>query len=956
MTALRLSVVLLTCAFVANIAVPAQAEERRIEEVVVTAEKREATVSDTSISITAFTGVMLEEQGIQSADEFVNFIPATTRDNFDIRIRGVGRNFRNLGGDPGVATYYNGIYSEDALIALSESGLYDLQRIEVLRGPQGTLYGRNSIGGAINYITKRPSREFEGELRTQVGKNNQFEIYGMLSGPVTDTLAYRLNAAKRTEDGWQEGQFDTQDVNSWNDQNLSLALDWQPTDRISVYTRFNDRRSLRRIGTGMIYNEGWGSRRGTRSTDLYAYGMRDVTGPLAGFVPGAEGITHPVTGETRFGAPIRPGVDPAAGTFPNAEFMSSVYGGRGYLNDGRANDIDDDIEAEAYTNGLNNEEFDQQAVSLEVNYDLDNVSIKYLFGYSDFLYTFHTDGGFSNSEIEDTGGRTHEEVHSFSHELTVVWDATEDLEITAGLYHFDTNRLQDFSFENFFSQGRLGQPQDYGQLDDPNLLLGGLSILDAAGIGAPVGLGQAPIGTGISGRWDGSFDGTGSVYRHRNKNETKQNAAYVQGTWQINDEFALTVGARWAEDEKTVFEDRGGYVEINFMAGFYGLVSGFPALFGLSQAQVDAIGAEFLQGIVPGVGGIPSAGLALTNVLMGSAVATGIPGAPIAPVCDLTASSCATPLRLQGVPLSWAGRAEDDDTWDDISYRVNLDYQPHEDHLIYGYVTTGYRAGGYALGAADARIGPPTAISPLSYDEETVTAYEIGYKGTLLDGVLQLNTAIYRYDYEGYQDNVTIFDPVQNAFRSIAVNTGDAVNQGLEVELTWLVTDNLTLNANYSLTDTEYQDDVLFTDNDDPTRPVALFPDPLTGGAPVVNIKGNSLKGIPEHKATVWGTYEWATEIGKIALGVSMFYTGEYYPEGVERDLDEIPDRLRTDVSLTWRSKDERIRARLFVDNVFDETMIRDIGTGTISNHYRLTGTLLRPRFYGLDVRWAFGG
>ncbi|MDE0419951.1 MAG: TonB-dependent receptor plug domain-containing protein [Gammaproteobacteria bacterium] len=143
--------------------------QRAIEEVVVTAEKRESTVSDTSISITALDENAIEELGIQSPDELVNFIPATTRDPYDIRIRGVGRNFRALGGDPGVATYYNGIYSEDFGIASTENALYDVQRVEVLRGPQGTLYGRNSIGGALNYITREPTFDWSGELRGQFG-------------------------------------------------------------------------------------------------------------------------------------------------------------------------------------------------------------------------------------------------------------------------------------------------------------------------------------------------------------------------------------------------------------------------------------------------------------------------------------------------------------------------------------------------------------------------------------------------------------------------------------------------------------------------------------------------------------------------------------------------------------------------------------------------------------------
>ena len=152
------------------------ARQRVIEEVVVTAEKRESTVSDTSISITALDENAIEELGIQSPDELVNFIPATTRDPYDIRIRGVGRNFRALGGDPGVATYYNGIYSEDFGIASTENALYDVQRVEVLRGPQGTLYGRNSIGGALNYITREPTFDWSGEIRAQAGERSAPEM------------------------------------------------------------------------------------------------------------------------------------------------------------------------------------------------------------------------------------------------------------------------------------------------------------------------------------------------------------------------------------------------------------------------------------------------------------------------------------------------------------------------------------------------------------------------------------------------------------------------------------------------------------------------------------------------------------------------------------------------------------------------------------------------------------
>ena len=97
---------------------------------VVYGDRVESTVSDTSISITAMSEEFLMDMGIQGPDEMVNFIPATTRTDWDIKIRGIGRNFRGLGGDPGVGTYYNGIYSPDFGIASTEGGLYDIQRID----------------------------------------------------------------------------------------------------------------------------------------------------------------------------------------------------------------------------------------------------------------------------------------------------------------------------------------------------------------------------------------------------------------------------------------------------------------------------------------------------------------------------------------------------------------------------------------------------------------------------------------------------------------------------------------------------------------------------------------------------------------------------------------------------------------------------------------------------------
>ncbi len=261
-------------------------DRRQIEEVVVTAERKESTVSDTSISITAFTGQMLEDFGVRNQEDLQKYIPAAVIEPYDMAIRGVGRNFRALGGDPGIATYLNGVYSEDFGIASTEGGLFDIERIEVLRGPQGTLYGRNAIGGAVNFINKAPTNEFEGEAKIVGGNYDVREEYGMLSGPIIeDVLAARLTGVKRTRDGYIDDKSGNQNPDNYGDENYALSLRWTPTDDLEVNTRGNERSYRRRMGgadaagivnlteNGGVPSPATGNE---RDTTTFAWGYRPV--------------------------------------------------------------------------------------------------------------------------------------------------------------------------------------------------------------------------------------------------------------------------------------------------------------------------------------------------------------------------------------------------------------------------------------------------------------------------------------------------------------------------------------------------------------------------------------------------------------------------------------------------------------------------------------------------------
>jgi outer membrane receptor protein involved in Fe transport len=958
----------LTFGITSLVSASVMAADRKIEEVVVTAERVESTVSDTSISITAFSSDVIEEFGMQGADDMVNYIPATTRDAYDIRIRGVGRNFRALGGDPGVATYYNGVFSPDFGIAASENALYDIERIEVLRGPQGTLYGRNAIGGALNYITKDPTFGWSGNVRTQVGNYNDREIYGVISGPIiADKLAFRALAIKRKRDGLQEGINGSEDTNGTEDRNYSLALTWNVTDNITVKLRGNDRESDRVINNGVLITEGPEPLRGIHSSDVYANGLTDLgaTGyaPVQSTDPGALAFNDP-NGGTVYGRYVTPGVNAAPWVLVNGAFNrpESAALMAGATKDDPNNKVNVNKDGSGscsfpYTTAIcNHELFTHRASQNEINWEVnETIAFKYIFGTNDFDYTFNQDLDYAINDVTKYRQTVLEDVQSKSHEIQMFWNPSDTVSITSGLYYFDELREQDYSLSD--STNRFVMPVQYGDLMMPNALLGGVNYFQFIGFagvpGSHVRLGDAAEGTSISGIWEG--DERGDWYHHTNKNRNEATAIYTQGTWEINDKFALVLGLRYAEDEKSVREIRGGYFELDT----FGIDAAYAFSPGFNGSDIftpdTAAGNGFAGFHTPGM-----TNLAWANIAMGNATYSGNAAAPLTPTCPLTDATCTTPLRLySGIPISYTSTTADSHTWSDTNYRVNLDWTPTEEILMYVSVTTGYRSGGYALGVTDSRLADPTSgeLKPSLYDKETVQAYEIGYKGLHFDGTVQLNMSLYTYDYDNYQDRVNVYDNSRGSTVDVVQNAKAAVNSGFEVEALWVPTDNLTLGGNWSLTRTKYDADYFIAIDDDPAHPTSLFGNGTTNpDLFVVNAKGNQLKKIPEDKYTVWGAYDWPTNIGNITFRASYAYTGEYYDQGYERRLDLVPDRFRADASVMWRSVSNAWSVRAFVNNLTDESNLRDVNTATESSNWRMTGANLTPRFYGFDIRYQYGG
>ena len=180
-----------------------------LEEIVVTAQKRAESAQDVPIAITAFDSTALDRNQIENVDDLADFVPnlqfGTFSSTATAAIRGIGYTNTTAGGDPGVALHLDGVYIARPIATVFR--LWDLERMEVLRGPQGTLYGRNTTGGSINFITRQPGDEFGGEIDVSYGEFNHYQVRGVVNVPFSDKVAGRFGAAVDQADGYQENAF-----------------------------------------------------------------------------------------------------------------------------------------------------------------------------------------------------------------------------------------------------------------------------------------------------------------------------------------------------------------------------------------------------------------------------------------------------------------------------------------------------------------------------------------------------------------------------------------------------------------------------------------------------------------------------------------------------------------------------------------------------------------------------
>jgi iron complex outermembrane receptor protein len=480
-----------------------------LTEIVVTAQKRAENIQDVPIAISAFTQKAINDRGIISVQQLGSLTPGV---NFDetspfsgsynvlaASIRGVGQDDFALNVDPGVGVYVDGVYL--ARTVGSNQDLMDVQRIEVLKGPQGTLFGRNTIGGAISIVTLRPTDEFSARARVTLGSRNRRDIEAYVNVPLAHNIFASVAASERQQDGfqkripfpgasnyyvdpfvWEHAGYDRSNKAQGGHNvfsirgkllaevapalDITLSGDWShedsPSTAATVLSTNSPNAFLSNIYNACISN--------TPAT-LNALGLGPICGPRA------------VVGTPLAGANVGgPGPGPRL-----------PWGDLSIANTGNIDTT--------YANGLNFTKIDSYGGSATADYKIgEHAALKSITAYRELHWKAGMDNDGSILAINEPSFPIDE--WQFSQELQLTGQALNGrLSYVGGVYYF---REQ-------------GTTTDYVVLSE--------------------GLIQASHSIGFD---NGSDIGT------------KSYAAYAHVNWKVTDSLGITLGARYTKEEKTI--------------------------------------------------------------------------------------------------------------------------------------------------------------------------------------------------------------------------------------------------------------------------------------------------------------------------------------------------------------------------------------------------------------------
>ena len=410
-------------------------ENWQLEEITVTARKRAESLQDAPIAISAFSSEGLSDRGITQLNDLQNVAPNLTFQNNPsfggassaaaIYIRGIGQKDFVPTVDPGVGIYLDGIYVARSVGAIFD--LVEIEQVEILRGPQGTLFGRNTIGGAMSITSKKPNEVFEGNVQMTLGSDSRVDIKSMVNVPFTDNFMGRFSLAKLTRDGYVKRSFDGLDLGDDDTLTGRAAFRWTPSDAVDID-----------MSIGFTEDD-------ENGPAIELLGI-NYAGPI-------DPETPPLATIHNVGANLAAGGSPAPCIIPGVTGTTNLavpacYDNRYVTNNGVNHGTSESFsKTDLLTSDI--------TVTWEVS---ENLTFKSLTGYRDLDSSFGRDGDGSPHRVAEFLDELDQQ--QFTQEFQLLGTSEDQrLNWILGLYYFeeDGNNINtlDFSVSNFVSGGKF---------------------------------------------------------------------------------------------------------------------------------------------------------------------------------------------------------------------------------------------------------------------------------------------------------------------------------------------------------------------------------------------------------------------------------------------------------------------------------------------------------------------
>ena len=650
-----------------------------LEEVVVTARKRAESLQQVPMAVSAFNADQLQDFQVENIVDLQKMTPNITVNDSTGLFGGVVQVYmRGIGNDPGFDQGV-GIYVDDVYLNQASGGLlqvYDIQSIEVLKGPQGHLYGRNTIGGAIRYISREPTEEFEGSAEVKYGEDDLVQVKGNVSGPlIGDTLLGGLGFMYRETDDVQDNLFDGSE---WGGRDVTAfrgTLVWNASDSLSVR--------------------------------LVADVLQDDSSPI---IPVRQAVQESTP-------------DGSAGTSVFDELYTaaeSLYGPGTSI-----------------------------ATSGEIDLPYDNTIYKDLPG---------NDEDTVNTEVVDLYDETELETQSLA--ATVTWDIDDawSLKSVTAYREVDHTRAMDFDGSDQYVIWTLSNRKYEDLSQEFQLNYSGDSIQAVAGVYYLDSTDE--VGS------NGDVSGSTSLLRLiedriednvKDDRELESISAYFNVDWDFAEDWQLSLGGRYTEDEKELTVAR----DLN--QRFY------P--FALTDLSILGFGDE------PIPFGINTVNRDNIDTVENSFFFVDWVAAPV---------TIEVPSQIT---------IENKEKWTEFTPSVRLTHFLSEDTMVYAGYSSGFKSGGF-----------DTFTAGGIYDPETVDSYVLGLKTDLVEGTLRINTELFFNDYTDKQLAVIAFQPGGTLAFS-AQNVGEVESWGFDSEITWITPlTGLSFNLNVGYLDTDIKE------------------------------------------------------------------------------------------------------------------------------------------------------